>query len=84
MAESYYCEKCNRTMDASQFYGSINLAKYLYNKYPDADLRIFNNNMKDISLKIIDENLLSGNTVGFYIFVFYPVILLNSYQFQYQ
>lgn len=28
MAESYYCEKCNRTMDASQFYGSNNLAKY--------------------------------------------------------
>ena len=34
MAESYYCEKCNRTMDASQFYGSNNLAKY-----PDGRLR---------------------------------------------
>ena len=34
MAESYYCEKCNRTMDASQFYGSNNLAKY-----PDGKLR---------------------------------------------
>ena len=34
MAESYYCEKCNRTMDASQFYGSNNTAKY-----PDSKLR---------------------------------------------
>ena len=34
MAESYYCEKCNRTMDASQFYGSNNLVKY-----PDGKLR---------------------------------------------
>ena len=28
MAESYYCEKCNRTMNADQFYGSNNLEKY--------------------------------------------------------
>lgn len=28
MAESYYCEKCNRTMSADQFYGSNNLDKY--------------------------------------------------------
>lgn len=28
MAESYYCEKCNRTMNADQFYGSNNLIKY--------------------------------------------------------
>lgn len=28
MAESYYCEKCNRTMSADQFYGSNNLEKY--------------------------------------------------------
>ena len=28
MAESYYCEKCNRTMGADQFYGSNNLEKY--------------------------------------------------------
>ena len=34
MAESYYCEKCNRTMDASQFYGSNNTTKY-----PDGKLR---------------------------------------------
>lgn len=34
MAESYYCEKCNRTMDASQFYGSNNTSKY-----PDSKLR---------------------------------------------
>ena len=34
MAESYYCEKCNRTMDASQFYGSNNTTKY-----PDSKLR---------------------------------------------
>ena len=26
--ESYYCEKCNRTMNADQFYGSNNLDKY--------------------------------------------------------
>lgn len=34
MAESYYCEKCNRTMDAAQFYGSNNTTKY-----PDGKLR---------------------------------------------
>ena len=28
MAEMYYCEKCNRTMNADQFYGSNNLEKY--------------------------------------------------------
>ena len=28
MAESYYCEKCNRTMDGTQFYTSNNLQKY--------------------------------------------------------
>ena len=28
MAESYYCEKCNRTMNADQFYGSNNTDKY--------------------------------------------------------
>lgn len=28
MADSYYCEKCNRTMAADQFYGSNNLEKY--------------------------------------------------------
>ena len=28
MAESYYCEKCNRTMNADQFYSSNNLEKY--------------------------------------------------------
>ena len=32
MAESYYCEKCNRTMDAAQFYGSNNTSKYLDGK----------------------------------------------------
>ena len=26
--ESYFCEKCNRTMGSDQFYGSNNLAKY--------------------------------------------------------
>ena len=34
MAESYYCEKCNRTMGADQFYGSNNSEKY-----PDGKLR---------------------------------------------
>ena len=34
MAESYYCEKCNRTMNADQFYGSNNTTKY-----PDSKLR---------------------------------------------
>ena len=34
MAESYYCEKCNRTMNADQFYGSNNATKY-----PDGKLR---------------------------------------------
>ena len=28
MAESYYCEKCHKTMDGTQFYGSNNLEKY--------------------------------------------------------
>ena len=28
MAESFYCEKCNRTMNADQFYGSNSLEKY--------------------------------------------------------
>ena len=28
MAETYYCEKCNRTMSADQFYGSNNTDKY--------------------------------------------------------
>lgn len=28
MADSYYCNKCNRTMNADQFYGSNNLIKY--------------------------------------------------------
>ena len=28
MAESYYCEKCNRTMAATEFYKSNNLTKY--------------------------------------------------------
>lgn len=28
MAETYYCEKCNRTMNASEFYSSNNLEKY--------------------------------------------------------
>ena len=28
MAESFYCEKCNRTMGADQFYGSNNSTKY--------------------------------------------------------
>ena len=27
-AESYFCEKCNRTMGSDQFYGSNNLVKY--------------------------------------------------------
>ena len=34
MAESFYCEKCNRTMSADQFYGSNNLEKY-----PEGKLR---------------------------------------------
>ena len=33
-AESFYCEKCNRTMGADQFYGSNNLEKY-----PEGKLR---------------------------------------------
>ena len=28
MADGFYCEKCNRTMSADQFYGSNNLEKY--------------------------------------------------------
>lgn len=28
MADNYYCEKCNRTMSAEQFYGSNNLEKF--------------------------------------------------------
>ena len=28
MPDTYYCEKCNKTMKADQFYGSNNLAKY--------------------------------------------------------
>ena len=31
-AESFYCEKCNRTMGADQFYGSNNLEKYTEGK----------------------------------------------------
>ena len=34
MADNYYCEKCNRTMAAEQFYGSNNL-----NKYPEGKLK---------------------------------------------
>ena len=34
MADTFYCEKCNRTMDQAQFYGSNNL-----NKYADGKLR---------------------------------------------
>ena len=34
MADSYYCEKCNRTMSPDQFYGSNNLTKY-----PEGKLR---------------------------------------------
>ena len=30
----FYCEKCNRTMDAKQFYGSNNLEKYPEGKLP--------------------------------------------------
>ena len=33
-AETYYCEKCNKTMGADQFYGSNNLEKY-----PDGKLK---------------------------------------------
>ena len=32
MADSYYCEKCNRTMNADQFYGSNNVEKYVDGK----------------------------------------------------
>ncbi|MBR2506900.1 MAG: hypothetical protein IKB70_08415 [Bacilli bacterium] len=28
MAETYYCEKCNKTMNGDQFYSSNNLDKY--------------------------------------------------------
>ena len=28
MADTFYCEKCNRTMDEKQFYGSNNTEKY--------------------------------------------------------
>lgn len=28
MADAYYCSKCNRTMNADQFYGSNNIIKY--------------------------------------------------------
>lgn len=28
MADAFYCEKCNKTMNANQFYGSKNLEKY--------------------------------------------------------
>ena len=28
MAETYYCEKCNRTMNGTEFYSSNNLEKY--------------------------------------------------------
>ena len=34
MPEAYYCDKCNRTMDGGQFYGSNNLEKY-----PDGKLK---------------------------------------------
>ena len=34
MADSFYCEKCNRTMGADQFYGSNNTVKY-----PEGKLR---------------------------------------------
>lgn len=34
MAETYYCEKCNRTMNIDQFYGSNNT-----DKYPDGKLK---------------------------------------------
>ena len=36
LAESFYCEKCNRTMSADQFYGSNNLEKY----QPDGKLHM--------------------------------------------
>ena len=35
MSESYYCEKCNRTQGAEQFYGSNNL-----DKYPEGKLKV--------------------------------------------
>lgn len=35
MAETYYCEKCNRTMNGTEFYSSNNLEKYPDNgKFP--------------------------------------------------
>ena len=45
---------------------AIDLAKYLFNKYPDADLRIFNENMKDISINVVDDIFLLGNVAGLY------------------
>ena len=34
MADAYYCEKCNRTMSADNFYGTNNLEKYQEGKFP--------------------------------------------------
>ena len=33
MADSYYCQKCNRTMNAENFYKSNNLEKYPDGKF---------------------------------------------------
>ena len=48
MADSYYCSKCNKTMDGNQFYGSNNLEKY-----PEAKL---NQCKKCISMHVDNFN----------------------------
>ena len=55
---------------------AIDLVKYLFNKYPNADLRIFNENMKDISINIVDDVFLFGDVSGLY-FPFTNSILID-------
>lgn len=59
---------------------AINFVQFISNKYPDADLRIFNDNMKNIYIDIREDEKMSKNIAGSYNSKINEIELRESYR----
>ena len=59
---------------------AINFVQFISNKYPDADLRIFNDNMKNIYVDVREDEKMSKNIAGSYNSIINEIELRESYR----
>ena len=72
----------NSNDSLSEYYKeyAIDFVKFMSNKYPETDLRIFNDNMKNIFVEVKDDAIMSKNVAGSYNSISNEIELRESYR----